>query len=219
LLFEEGRDNRRARRKGGAAAGARHRHADQFRNVRTRIRRWAFRALLGLDGRLGRYVRRRGRLCAEPVRLSREPRWEAGAALAKGAIILVFGIAVLVGIADKIANGVPPSSSLMLAFGTMALIANLICLALLWRFRHANVNMSSTFECSRNDVISNLGVLAAAALVWGFASPWPDIAVGAVIAVLFLRSVFRVLRAAWPVWRTPDRCRPRHCDDSMRRID
>lgn len=89
--------------------------------------------------------------------LSRGPRWEAGAALAKGIIILVFGIAVIVEIADKLANGVPPSSGLMLAFGSAALVANLTCLALLWRFRAANVNMSSTFECSRNDVISNLG--------------------------------------------------------------
>lgn len=133
--------------------------------------------------------------------LSRGPRWEAGAALAKGVIILVFGIVVIVEIADKIANGVPPSSGLMLAFGSAALIANLTCLALLWRFRHAGVNMSSTFECSRNDVISNVGVLVAAGLVWLSASPWPDIAVGGIIALLFLRSAIRVLREAWPAWR------------------
>jgi len=133
--------------------------------------------------------------------LSRGPMWEAGAALAKGAIILAFGIAVIVEISDKIANGVAPSSGLMLVFGSAALVANVTCFALLWRFRHANVNMSSTFECSRNDVVSNLSVLAAAGLVGWFASPWPDIAVGAFIAILFLRSAFRVLREAWPAWR------------------
>jgi Co/Zn/Cd efflux system component len=61
--------------------------------------------------------------------------------------------------------------------------------------------MSSTFECSRNDVISNLGVLAAAGLVAATASAWPDILVGAAIALLFLRSAFRVLREAWPAWQ------------------
>ncbi|MEJ7927118.1 cation transporter [Sphingobium sp. AN641] len=133
--------------------------------------------------------------------LSRGPRWEAGAALAKGGIILVFGIAVLFEIADKIVNGVPPSSTLMLAFGGAALVANLTCLALLWRFRSENVNMSSTFECSRNDVASNVGVLIAAGLVAATGAAWPDIAVGGIIAIIFLRSAWRVLAEAIPAWR------------------
>jgi Co/Zn/Cd efflux system component len=133
--------------------------------------------------------------------LSRGPRWEAGAALAKGGIILVFGIAVVFEIFDKIVNGVPPSSSLMLAFGSAALVANLTCLAMLWRFRSENVNMSSTFECSRNDVASNVGVLIAAGLVAMTGAAWPDIAVGGIIALIFLRSAWRVLAEAIPAWR------------------
>ncbi len=133
--------------------------------------------------------------------LSRGPRWEAGAALVKGGIILIFGIVVVVEIADKIANGVPPSSTLMLAFGSAALVANLTCLALLWRFRSENVNMSSTFECSRNDVASNIGVLIAAGLVGATGAAWPDIVVGGVIAIIFLRSAWRVLSEAIPAWR------------------
>lgn len=133
--------------------------------------------------------------------LARGPRWEAAAALSKGLIILAFGLAVIVELGVKIAYGVPPSSTLMLLFGALALVANLSCLAMLWRFRSLNVNMSSTFECSRNDVISNLGVLAAAGLVAATASAWPDILVGGAIALLFLRSAFRVLREAWPAWQ------------------
>lgn len=133
--------------------------------------------------------------------LNRGARWEAGAALAKGGIILVFGLAVIVEIGDKIMNGVPPSSSLMLTFGGIALAANLICLALLWRFRAENVNMSSTFECSRNDVASNIGVLVAAGLVGLTGSAWPDIAIGGIIALIFLRSAWRVLGEAIPAWR------------------
>lgn len=133
--------------------------------------------------------------------LSRGPRWEAGAALAKGGIILVFGIAVVVEIFDKIVNGVPPSSSLMLAFGSAALVANLACLALLWRFRSENVNMSSTFECSRNDVASNTGVLIAAGLVGATGAAWPDLVAGGVIAIIFLRSAWHVLSEAIPAWR------------------
>lgn len=133
--------------------------------------------------------------------LSHGPRWQAGAALTKGAIILAFGLGIIGESVFKIANGVTPSSTLMLIFAGIALAANLSCLAMLWRFRHANVNMSSTFECSRNDVASNVGVLAAGALVALTASPWPDILVGLAIALLFLRSSFRVLASAWPEWR------------------
>lgn len=133
--------------------------------------------------------------------LSRGPRWEAGAALAKGVIILVFGLLILVEIADKIANGVPPSSPLMVAFGSLALVANLACLAMLWRFRKTNVNMSSTFECSRNDVASNIGVIVAAGFVFLLDSPWPDIIVGGLIAAIFLWSAVKVLRGAWLAWK------------------
>jgi Co/Zn/Cd efflux system component len=137
--------------------------------------------------------------------LHRGARWEAGAAIAKGGIILLFGLAVLIEIADKLVNGLPPSSTLMIVFGAIALAANLTCLALLWRFRRLNVNMSSTFECSRNDVASNIGVLVAGGLVALTATPWPDIAAGAIIAAIFLRSAWRVLAEAIPAWRNANR--------------
>lgn len=133
--------------------------------------------------------------------LSRSERWRDGAAVAKGVFILVFGLGVLWQVAIKIQIGVPPSSTIMLVVGAVALAANLACLALLWRFRKQDLNMSSTFECSRNDVLSNVGVLVAAVAVAAFNSGWPDIVVGLVIAGLFLRSAYRVLSKAVPAFR------------------
>lgn len=135
--------------------------------------------------------------------LDRSARWRAGAALFKGGFILVLGLGVVVQIVLKMLYGVPPSSTLMLIFGALALVANLACLKLLWSFRSDNVNLSSTFECSRNDVIANSGVIVAAGLVALTASPWPDIAVAGIIAFLFLRSALRVMAAAWPEYRHP----------------
>jgi Co/Zn/Cd efflux system component len=128
--------------------------------------------------------------------LERSTRWKAGAAMFKGVFILLLGAGIAVNVAVKIQSGVPPSSSLMLAFGALALLANLVCLRLLWRFRTLDINMASTVECSRNDVISNVGVLLAAGLVYAFASPWPDIAIGSAMALLFLRSAVRVISEA-----------------------
>jgi Co/Zn/Cd efflux system component len=134
--------------------------------------------------------------------LDRSDRWKAGAAMFKGAFILLLGVGIVINVIVKIRSGVPPSSMLMVTFGTLALIANLACLRLLWRFRSLDVNMSSTFECSRNDVISNVGVLVAAGAVAVFASAWPDIVIGSAIAVLFLRSSFRVIADAAPQLRS-----------------
>ena len=134
--------------------------------------------------------------------LDRSARWRAGTALFKGGFILLLGLGVVVQIGLKVANGVPPSSSLMVIFGVFALAANLYCLRLLWRFRADNVNLSSTVECSRNDVIANAGVIAAAGGVMLFDSPWPDIIVAVVIAFLFFRSAIRVIAEAWPHYRS-----------------
>jgi len=133
--------------------------------------------------------------------LHRSDRWKGGAALIKGIIILAFGIGVIAEVIIKLRSGVPPSSRLMLIFGGLALAANLTCLRLLWRFRRQDLNMSSTFECSRNDVISNVGVLLAAAGVALTGTPWPDLIVGTLVAAIFLRSAVRVIGDALPVLR------------------
>jgi Co/Zn/Cd efflux system component len=56
--------------------------------------------------------------------------------------------------------------------------------------------MSSTWLCSRNDLIANVGVLLAAGATYVLTSRWPDIVVGCIIAALFLRSAFSVLSQA-----------------------
>ena len=133
--------------------------------------------------------------------LSRGDRWQAGAALAKGSLIFAFAIGIFVASTMKMAQGVTPSSQIMLIVTAIALAANLGCLMLLWRLRTLNVNMASTFECSRNDVIANVGVLVAGGLVAFTRSGWPDIVAGLIIAVIFMRSALRVIGSAWPVWR------------------
>jgi cation diffusion facilitator family transporter len=130
--------------------------------------------------------------------IAKSDRWKAGVAAFKGAFILVLGLGILTNVAIKIQSGVPPSSSLMLMFGGAALVANLICVVLLWRFRTQDVNMASTFECSRNDVMSNVGVLIAAGFVAVTNSPWPDILIGLAMAAVVLRSAVRVLGDSVP---------------------
>jgi Co/Zn/Cd efflux system component len=63
--------------------------------------------------------------------------------------------------------------------------------------------MSSTWLCSRNDLIANVGVLLAAGGCYLLVSRWPDIIVGGIIVSLFLGSAFSVLSQAIRALRTP----------------
>jgi cation diffusion facilitator family transporter len=124
--------------------------------------------------------------------LHRSVKWRASAALLKGLIIVLFGMGVLIEALSKISATGLPVAEAMGIFGFLALAANVSCLVLLYRHRDDDINMKSTWICSRNDIISNTGVLIAAALVWTIQSKWPDVIVGFIIAILFLRS-------AWPI--------------------
>ncbi len=90
--------------------------------------------------------------------------------------------------------GLPPLAPATAAIGTLALFANASCLSLLWRHRGDDINLRSTWLCSRNDLIANGAVLGAAFLVAWSGSLWPDLIVGAGISVLFLRTASSVLR-------------------------
>lgn len=128
--------------------------------------------------------------------LSRSAKWQVGAALGKGVFMLVFGVAVLGEAIHKILVPVMPAADAMGMVGAVALAANLLCFFLLYRHRADDINMSSTWTCSRNDLIANVGVLLAAGGSYLAASRWPDIIVGTLIAVLFILSSVTVLRRA-----------------------
>jgi len=103
------------------------------------------------------------------------------------------GIGVLAEAVYKVTAAVVPVAETMGLIGLLALLGNGLCFLLLYRHRSDDLNMRSTWLCSRNDIIANLSVLAAAAGVRVFASGRPDILVGAAIAGLFLRSAWTVL--------------------------
>jgi Co/Zn/Cd efflux system component len=129
--------------------------------------------------------------------IHRGTAWKARAALLKGIIMAAFGIGVLIQVAVKIIHGLTPTVEVMGVIGVLALTANLFCLVLLRRRRDDDINMRSAWVCSRNDVIGNAAVLAAAALVAVTRSAWPDILIGLLIAGVFGRSAVQIIREAW----------------------
>lgn len=134
--------------------------------------------------------------------LHRSDAWRAGAALLKGTLMGIFGLSVLGQMAYRWYIGGLPVAETMGIMGSAALLANLTCLFLLTRHRSDDLNMASTWLCSRNDIIANVGVLAAAWLVTWTQSFWPDTLVGLGIVLLSLTSATGVLKRAWAELKT-----------------
>jgi Co/Zn/Cd efflux system component len=124
-------------------------------------------------------------------------RAKARVALFKGLLILGAAIAVGAQIAWRLAHPAVPLFGTMGLAALLNLAANAWCLYLLSPFRHGDVNMASTWECSRNDVWEGFAVLAAAAGVWLFGAGWPDLVIAGALLAMFLRSSLRVLGNAW----------------------
>ncbi len=128
--------------------------------------------------------------------VSRGATVKAKVALFKGGLIFLAAIAVAAQIIYKFFVPSVPVFEVMGAFSLLGLSANSLCLFFLWRHRHEDVNMSSVWECSRNDIASNLSVFVAAGAVWFTGSGWPDIVVALGLVWLLMRSAIRVISSA-----------------------
>ncbi|MBI2400864.1 MAG: cation transporter [Deltaproteobacteria bacterium] len=118
---------------------------------------------------------------------------KAKVALFKGGLIFLAALAVAGQIVYRFFVPSVPAFETMGAFSLIGLAANSLCLFVLWRHRGEDVNMSSVWECSRNDIASNLSVFVAAGAVWLTSSGWPDIIVALGLVCLLMRSAIRVI--------------------------
>lgn len=128
--------------------------------------------------------------------VSRGAMAKARVALFKGWLIVLAAGVVLAQVSYRIFVPGLPLFEIMGSFSLLALAANSLCLYLLWRHRHEDVNMSSVWECSRNDIVANLSVFAAAGGVWLTGSGWPDTLVALALVLFLLRSGFGVIASA-----------------------
>lgn len=129
--------------------------------------------------------------------VSRSDSVKARVALFKGSLIFLAACGVAAQIVYKLFVPTVPVFEVMGIFGLLGLAANSLCLFLLSRHRNDDLNMSSVWECSRNDVVSNLAVILAAGAVWLSNSGWPDLLVALCLVAFLMRSAIGVIAAAW----------------------
>lgn len=88
-----------------------------------------------------------------------------------------------------------PDFTTMIFVSVLALIANGLCLYLLQKSKNkeeAHIKASMIF--TSNDVIINLGVIAAGLLVNWFHSSKPDLIIGTIVFALVIQGAFRILK-------------------------
>jgi len=130
------------------------------------------------------------------VVIYKSTRAQARVALLKGVIMLATALTVLIRGLYQLHNWTVPAAETMTQIGFLALAANLVCLFLLTRHRDDNLNMSSVWLCSRNDIIANSLVLVSAWIIAIHPSPLPDILVGFFLTVVFAKSSLKVISAS-----------------------
>jgi len=128
--------------------------------------------------------------------VSRSVSVKAKVALFKGGLILLAALVVAAQIIYRLFVPSVPVFEIMGIFSLLGLVANSLCLFVLWRHRKEDVNMSSVWECSRNDIASNISVFVAAGSVWFTDSGWPDVVVAIGLVWLLMRSAIRVISSA-----------------------
>ena len=118
-------------------------------------------------------------------------------ALIKGFSLLVLAIWIVGSTVYLALVANNPSSSIMSGVAITALIANLVSVILLMKYRDGDANVRSVWLCSRNDAIGNVAVLFAAVAVAITQTRWPDLLIAMVLAGLFVNSSVQIIRQAW----------------------
>jgi Co/Zn/Cd efflux system component len=116
------------------------------------------------------------------------------AAHLSGVLQAVLAVGVIADVVRRFAAGSAPEPPTMISISTLALVANVSCLFLLAKHRDGEAHMRASWIFSTNDVLANLGVMAAGALVAWTGSHVPDLVVGFAVSALVLTGAYRIFR-------------------------
>lgn len=118
------------------------------------------------------------------------------AARSAGIFQLLLATSIVADVVRRAVYGSEPQSVLMMGVAVVALAANSTCFWLLQKHRDGEVHMRASWIFTRSDVIANLGVVVAGLLVWLTGSRWPDLGVGAAIALVVIKGGCDILTDA-----------------------
>lgn len=120
-------------------------------------------------------------------------KMQVRAAHLAGVLQLILALGVLVEVVRRFVFGSEPESLMMIAVAFVALIANTGCLLLISKHREGGAHMKASWIFSANDVVINMGVIAAGALVAWTGSSYPDLIIGTIVGLIVLNGARRIL--------------------------
>lgn len=116
----------------------------------------------------------------------------SGAAFVKSASLALLAVSILGFAIWRAVSGTAPEGGAITGLGLFGAAANLLAALLLVRFRDGDANVRSVWLCTRNDLIQCLAVAATGVAVSVTGSRWPDLAIGVLLAAVFLRSAWQI---------------------------
>jgi len=134
--------------------------------------------------------------------VGRSLKTKSGAAFTSGILQLILGAGVFADVIRRTISGSSPLSMYMVGIGIVALIANTICVILISKHKDGEVHMRASWIFTKNDLLANAGVIISGFLVYRFATPWPDLIIGALIASLVIYGGIRIIRDSLPGLRS-----------------
>ncbi len=115
------------------------------------------------------------------------------AATISGFFQVFLGIGLLAEIVRRFIFGSDPEPLLMIGIGVLALIANVVCLALISKHRDGEIHMRASWVFSKNDVIANSGVIFTGLMVYVLDSRLPDLLIGSIIVLVVLTGGLKII--------------------------
>ncbi|MEQ8186255.1 cation transporter [Marinobacter salarius] len=120
-------------------------------------------------------------------------KMQVRAAHLAGVLQLILAVGVLAEVVRRFVFGSEPESLVMIGVAFVALIANTTCLLLISKHREGGAHMKASWIFSANDVVINLGVITAGALVAWTGSNYPDLIIGSIAGIIVLNGARRIL--------------------------
>lgn len=121
-------------------------------------------------------------------------RAEVLAAAAQAAVLLAVGGFILIEGVQRLIDPPEVTSGLMVVFGVVGLLGNMIAIGLLSSSRSANLNMHAAFLEVVNDALGSVGVLIAAGVIATTGWTRADAVASLVIGVLIIPRTWKLLR-------------------------
>jgi Co/Zn/Cd efflux system component len=128
--------------------------------------------------------------------MSRGVWMRATASILKAVTMIGFGVPMLFYAVSRYSTQTVPNYEVMNEIGMIGIVAHLVCIYYLYRFRKGDSNLLSVWICTINDLVSNVLIVIASYFVMRTNSIVPDVIAATIIVTIALYGACVILNRA-----------------------